>query len=649
MKKNILVTGVVIVAVFLLLTGCGSKPVDRQLTRQETAPTPEVTPILMTETMPILLAKSFAAENSSLIATLANLNRAELKFIQDAAQGSTNLDSDLTEVSNYSMQLASSAEKLANTMSVQDETRNASLLASKEYLEIAKIAYALVIDTQNIRQGLQQNSIAISSATPVIAEYGARLWTPELKEFAEANKAFTANVIDPTSIEAPQFLSVETAKTLNVELSKHGQPESWLAVSNETVVKTLTVPREYADPILETAVQKLIEITSAELSKSDNQKTLTVTLTKAGSISDLQAITDLTQSIERAFPTFANGLSGVVNRSIQNEIEHQISLSVMQLTGIKPPIISDTVQIIRTKSIVNLKMSVIDIGQRSFQGNFGQETAPLITFSISWTSDLVNPKFRLNCFSIGKVRDQTRLIQAASGEDSMTLEGTSPQTKIVCAAFASYSDNKYGSASITVATPEKDVETQEVIEPPVTTTTTPVEPETTPPTSPAPSPVVYIKASFVETVTAGSAVNFSTAVDLTANFDQKTITGNITGRSGRYVEFICYDKGKAKIDYATVGYDFSYVTFVNGQLDPTTGAFSAQIEPDGKITGELTSPFIKSMCTHMNNDPIPGLDPFSGKGTISGVINRDGTSSISTNWTAGKAAVRGSWSGVVTK
>ena len=160
-------------------------------------------------------------------------------------------------------------------------------------------------------------------------------------------------------------------------------------------------------------------------------------------------------------------------------------------------------------------------------------------------------------------------------------------------------------------------------------------------------PIIDLRSNIFETVSGGTAENFSTDFVLTADYEVGTVIGSISGVSTRLVEFECFNQDNPSDiwDYATVEYGFTYSAQISGGLDTITGEFSAPISPSGYTDFELVQPFTDPRCTDLNSQPAPNIGPFSGSGTISGVVGPTGDAYVATSWQAGSATVSGSWSG----
>lgn len=168
---------------------------------------------------------------------------------------------------------------------------------------------------------------------------------------------------------------------------------------------------------------------------------------------------------------------------------------------------------------------------------------------------------------------------------------------------------------------------------------------TTPPTVSGPTSA-SVSASFTETVANGSAKTFGTTAVLTVDYVNKTVTGTLSGSSGREISFDCFlGADHVVVDNASADYSFSYSASVAGTIDPASGAFTASIAPSGSVGATVTKYYSHAECTHMNDDPPGGTGPFAGSGTITGTISTSGTASLTTSWNAEGASVSGSWAG----
>jgi hypothetical protein len=160
-------------------------------------------------------------------------------------------------------------------------------------------------------------------------------------------------------------------------------------------------------------------------------------------------------------------------------------------------------------------------------------------------------------------------------------------------------------------------------------------------------PLVSTEGDFPEQYT-GSAYPdpMATSFTLVANFAAATVTGTLTG--GRTIGDVPMPCGSDEVvvDTAYAEYTASYTASFSTTLDPETGNFSASISPAGSCSARYTQPYTVEGCTQFNSEPVPGCNPWSGQGTISGFVNKDGYIEFTTQWTTGGgSSAAGSWNG----
>ncbi len=122
-----------------------------------TSPASNVIVLATSEPPKLLAPQEFAVTNQNLATAIANLNRVELKFVQDAQTAATNaatLDDDLREVAARAFIVAQTASALGLTAVAQDGGSDAAGQTAAQYYSIARLGYALVIEAQSLREGL---------------------------------------------------------------------------------------------------------------------------------------------------------------------------------------------------------------------------------------------------------------------------------------------------------------------------------------------------------------------------------------------------------------------------------------------------------------------------------------------------------------
>jgi hypothetical protein len=168
-------------------------------------------------------------------------------------------------------------------------------------------------------------------------------------------------------------------------------------------------------------------------------------------------------------------------------------------------------------------------------------------------------------------------------------------------------------------------------------------------------PVISASGKFSETLS--GPVNTSKPMgvnfQLQANYVTGKINGNLTGgrtTSGNPVECVSNEDPSIVYDTAYVDYIDSYTASFNGTIDPESGDFNIKIAPKGSTTDRQTAPFTVERCLSLNSQPAPGSTGWTGDGTISGYVTKDGFIDLKTYWTSfgGQIEVAGSWSGAGT-
>jgi hypothetical protein len=165
-------------------------------------------------------------------------------------------------------------------------------------------------------------------------------------------------------------------------------------------------------------------------------------------------------------------------------------------------------------------------------------------------------------------------------------------------------------------------------------------------------PVISASGTFSETLSGAVNTSRPMGVDfqLQANYVTGKINGNLTGgrtTSGNPFECVSNEDPSIVYDTAFVDYTDSYTASFSGTIDPETGDFSIKIIPKGSTTDRITTPFTVEGCLHLNSQPAPGSSGWTGDGTISGYVTKDGFIDLKTYWTSfgGQIEVAGSWSG----
>jgi hypothetical protein len=167
----------------------------------------------------------------------------------------------------------------------------------------------------------------------------------------------------------------------------------------------------------------------------------------------------------------------------------------------------------------------------------------------------------------------------------------------------------------------------------------------------------FISASGTISEAMSGALNstnpMGTTFQLTADYSTGTISGTLTGSRtstpGGWMN--CYDPEdpSREFDRIDVNTTESYQANFSGALDTETGEFSIAFTPVGGTTAEKVSLFTHERCLNLNSKQYSGVGGWTGQGTISGGVSKDGGIELNTSWTyswfKGEVNVSGSWSG----
>jgi hypothetical protein len=202
---------------------------------------------------PTLLAPKVALDSAAgLAAAVGALNQAELNFLtQDAAKApAETLDAGLLDVAARAMAVAQLTDPLSEALGAQDGGSDQALETGQTYAALSRLAYSLVIEAQNLRDGLRLGTLAPGEAAGIIGEYGARLWQPGFEGPAAAPAANESGpLVEPFQPNAASAglapvrrLRPEALAAMTASFAEGTVLKSWLATSSETVTRTVWVP-----------------------------------------------------------------------------------------------------------------------------------------------------------------------------------------------------------------------------------------------------------------------------------------------------------------------------------------------------------------------------------------------------------------------
>ncbi len=397
-------------ALFLSLGGVSLIPSS---SGRAALPTAGAARVITSSAPPTAVApQTFAALNDHLTSAIADLNRAQLKFINDSKttsalrtdglakltlQNANLLDDDLREIAAQGMKVGLLATELGSASAAQE---NGDKL-TEQYAGIARLSYALVIDAQNMRDGLKNKAITPASASSTVTEYGARLWNPAASEPAKGNPF--ASTLKDTSAAAPT-ISLNPAAAAQI---KNQNPQTWIAASSETTTKTINIPpptKPISNPFDKTLLAKMTtasaqadantarQIAAAQLGVKGN--TVQVALFKG------VAVAGSNQLAAGVVPSFDKGTASALFQ--RSGASNDPSVDLLTLFGADPPAVNATVPIQSKPPVVTLTISNITIKEvrtRSKDAFQTFEADVVYEFDVQWQTNIGSPKIPVECTS----------------------------------------------------------------------------------------------------------------------------------------------------------------------------------------------------------------------------------------------------------
>ncbi len=370
----------------------------------------------------LLTPQEFTANAESLAAAVTDLNRAQLQFIQDAKASlakenrergiglamplfadpeTERLDQDLREIAARAMRVGRLADDLAQTMASQENGSDAAAKMAEPYSDVGRMAYALVIEAQNLRDDLAKGALKRADAVSRIAEFGARLWNvrvsgldPNAKPVAGAVNPFVAEIPNAGSIAPVRFLSAPAAQQFQSQLASKS-PRLWLAVAQDPITRTLSIPapvkpvENVFDPAL---LDKLTD--PAEQIDADRARQAAAALLDPGNPAGARqiqialktaAVADPDAIAAVVIPSFDNGTGTTVSLQ-KGVIGDDLIEDISVLSGIEAPQPGESKLIIPADKLVALSISNVSVDEMWV----GEDAADVkITFQVEWQARII--------------------------------------------------------------------------------------------------------------------------------------------------------------------------------------------------------------------------------------------------------------------
>lgn len=421
--------------------------------------------------------KDYGTWNDTLAEAIANLNRAELKFIRDAKaasslparmpglalpleQGSF-LDDDLVDVAVGAMNTAQTANNLGKSAAAQDKgSDNAGQVADK-YTAAARTAYALVIEAQNLRGALQKRATTPANAVAIIAGYGARMYSVASSQGKD--NPFTGLV--GTEVES-KTLSLSTAATTALKNTFGATlPQTWIATADTIITLRIDVPapsalvtnpldpglvpalttkpgQQQGDTARQVAMANLNSL-GAKLSTGTNQSSPTQVEVSLKSV----AVAGKDQIAAGNVPSFNKGSASAFKQNDASSTDPFVN-TLLNLNGENPPTKTADVLVTNSQPVVALtisKLVIAQVNKRPKDAFNTFEADVQYGFDVQWQANVTTPRFELDCVS-GNHFD----IATAAGSQHVNAKGLlilyPGSESAYC--YASHNGNTWGSASV---------------------------------------------------------------------------------------------------------------------------------------------------------------------------------------------------------
>jgi hypothetical protein len=386
--------------------------------------------IVPVSTATLIAAKDFAALNSLLALKIAALNVAQLKFIRDMQAlshsgrlaalvaspqlqtGSALTDQDLKDIAGKAMDAAILSDQLGELSARQDKGSPQAAQSTDSYAAIARTAFALVIEAQNIRAALQNNLMPGSAAIEAIAAYGAQLWNASVMDGNIQGNPFMA-----LAKNAEPSLALNPGAAAQVQSQINADNSSiWIAQSATQISKTLDVPAAQAPVPNPFDPQLMGSLTTAE-GQNEGDKARQVAAANLQRLGATTNSSDPSQPMQLQLPinpiavsgseqikagnlqSFLQGAATVVSKEKPND--ENAFMQGWELIGVGTPSDQGKTTVQDEPALVNLNITNIVIKNvdklNPAPGSFGAEAMVDFSFTVNWSTTLAAPQFDLYC------------------------------------------------------------------------------------------------------------------------------------------------------------------------------------------------------------------------------------------------------------
>lgn len=649
---------------------------DAASRRTQAAPNVNAVSVVPVAPLPIA-AKDFAALNASLEQKIAALNKAELKFIRDMKaasrtgrplghaflrfqQGSTLTDNDLKEIAGKAMDAAILSDQLGELSARQDKGSDKAAQSAEGYFAIARTAFSLVDDAQTIRHALMNNLMPGSQAVELIAQYGVQLWSTSVTDGSTPGNPFVA--LAKGNAESAQALNPNSAAQVKSQINA-GNSSIWIARSTAQATRTLDVPAAQLPVENPFDPQVLASLTTTEGQSDGNkaQQVATANLQRLGATASSPdpsqprqiqvsassiAVSGSEQIQAGNIPTFQQGTGIVVSK--ENPDDRNAWMQSVGLTGEGITVDQGKTKVEDTPPLVNMSISNIVVKNvkklNPKPGSFGLEAIVDFDFTVSWSSTLVAPHFRIVCTGAGahEITQASGTLKLSSSQNQQIYPGrmgitcwAQPITLYRSMLGEINVDFLVGdSAEATKRAVQLKTELADFYGTPTATPTVTSAPTATATEAKKPAPASTATVSLAPFTMNGTfSINFTFIGTYTTGFIKLSVdpaTGMVTGSMSGAGTW----SGEEKCENGDIKSFTSVRSFnggIVGQVDTATGALinlrgnSTETGMTGKITitGGCTPKVEQPVDTKLSLSGTVDLVNHTAKGTITSVGEYD--------------------------
>ncbi len=415
-----------------------SRPPTDTLPPPSRTPTYTPTPALLSShvpdvrvaVVPTTTASPLATLNVSLAEKIAVMNQAQLKFIRDMRAFSSNgrlpglaiplfqkatalTDQDLKDLAGKAMDVAILADQLGEMSGKQNKGSAPAAQSADAFYAIARNAFSLALDTQNVRGALNSGLIPGRQAIDVVAQYGVQLWNNAVTDGNTPGNPFNAQT--KNGGEPPSFLNPGAASQVQSQATSDNS-SIWIAQSSTQTTRTINVPAAQS-PVSNPFDPNVLKALTTADGQSDGNQAQQVAAANLQQLGAKSTSSDPSQSAQLQVPTNSVAVSGndqikagnlpsfkagnatVVSKNSAGD--DNAFMNAFGLDGDQPPTDQGKTPVQDAPALVALNLTniVITNVNKRVPGSGTFEADVDFAFVVNWTTTLAAPNFTINCNS----------------------------------------------------------------------------------------------------------------------------------------------------------------------------------------------------------------------------------------------------------